>query len=146
MNTLLPNYEHWKAINSPSFNLYDYIHGIFLKNEASPDLGFAFLKLIWPDFIEVSGFVFLKENYRGDKIDALKETVRSDDELEFWINLTSLESIFPESYEQLARLITDELVAAWQCKLKSDFPDKTFFVRCIEDDGEKHITFSQKGN
>lgn len=140
----MPDYDRWKGMNSSAFNVYDYIHCVFREGKVAPDLAYAFFYLFWPQFIEIDGDVFLKEKYDEKRIFGLKKKGYTGQDLEYWINLTSLESLLPESQSIMARHLTDELAVVWRIKLQNDFPQKTFHVRCLDDDGERYVVFSQE--
>jgi hypothetical protein len=103
---------------------------------AESDLVVGIASLVWPRFLEVDGLVFLAEHYAADKVRALADQGIAGGELEYWINLFSIDGFFNElrgaSLEH-AELLAELLAKAWRAKLATEFPLRQFVVNVIRD-------------
>lgn len=135
---VLPEYELWVKANSQKmFSLFEFIYGVMESEKIPVDLVWAVLKMVWPDFVEYRGGVFLKECFVDTKIDGLFESQSDTIEVEKWGNLLSLDGMFadlvnasPEFIRSLAGLLTE----CWQRKLEIEFPHLGYVVEVQRDD------------
>ena len=58
---LVPELMEWKECNDDSFSIEDWI-----AFQATPELMIGFASILWPEFIEINGGVFLKDGYSED--------------------------------------------------------------------------------
>jgi hypothetical protein len=131
-------FEDWKAANvERTFGWVDYAHSVLKEHQVPGDFAIAMAQLLWPEFIEVEGSVFLAEQYSSGKALRLEGQGFKGAELEYWMNLFSVDgfldgvdSATEEDEEQLATL----LVKTWQAKLRADFPLRSFRVLAVRDD------------
>lgn len=143
----LKNYQQWVQANKDTqFSLFDYIHGVFQTQEFAPDLSFAFLQLFWPDFILHNTLVFLKEEFYEGKYLELKEQGHQGKDLEYWMNLLSIDGILGSCSFEEAACLGDSIAVLWNKKLEADFSDREFEVNCLKDEylQEVYVTFFQK--
>ncbi len=142
-------YEQWRAANPPgSFSWFDYAHCVLRERKIAGDFAVAVARLVWPEFVEVDGLVFLADQYSDEKASSLRDQGIVGRQLEYWMNLFSVDGFFsgveastPEDQEQMAGM----LVSAWKTKLRSEFVARTFSVEIVRDDdvGDLCIVFTQ---
>ena len=141
------DYESWVTANSPNkFSLFDYLHGVFSTRDLEPDLAIAFFKFLWPEFICVDGLVFLKEEYSKSKYKELAQQENSERDLEYWMNLISIDGLFESATLEQSKYFGRQLVKMWRAKLREDFSDKCFIVDCVIDGNEVYSVFYQKND
>ncbi len=141
----LSDYESWVESNSPEkFTLFDYIHGILSTKDIELDIVFAILKFFWPEFCNVNGLVFLQEEYSESKYRELIQQGYSGKDLEYWMNLTSIDGLFDKATFEQSKYLGRQITSIWESKLEKDFPDKLFKVDCIIDGDEVFTAFYQQ--
>lgn len=124
-------------------DFWDQIYKLKLNEEVV----LAISKLIWPEFIEKDGFIFLEENYELNYYEEL--IAEGDPNIEATINTTYLDRIiFPKSevsdgkvWDKIGRL----LVQTWVAKAQLCFPNKKFKAefQWYSDDGDPGIYICQ---
>ncbi|MBA2726695.1 MAG: hypothetical protein H0U49_00780 [Parachlamydiaceae bacterium] len=106
---------------------------------------FALLELYWPNFTLKGDYVFLKENYKEERIVKIEEQNKN---AEFWINLVTIDPYFEndEDGDKKAEAFTKVLIDMWEAKLKKEFPLLEFIIYYFEDEdlGDYGLTFYQK--
>ncbi len=139
----LLDYEKWKQANVGKFSLYDYLHGVLSTQPQSPDLTFAYLKLLWPDFYSYNDQVFLKEEFEEQKYKGLVKQGYSGPELEYWMNLLNIDGLLNNMTTEQARYIGKSVASIWDKKLAIDFPSQRFNTECIieGEDDEVYVVF-----
>lgn len=143
----LPDYEKWVSSNSPKkFSLFDYMHGVFNTKNIASDFAVAFLKLCAPDFYLYEGCVFLEQEFSKSKYDDLVAQGYKGKDLEYWMNLLSVDGLFESASLECAKYIADHLAILWKIKLQTDFPEMRFDVRGIveADEDEVYVVFCQQ--
>ena len=140
----LPDFSKWQSVNK-DFTFFDYIYSSIKLKDLPPDFMLACLKLFWPDFFVENGCVFLKENFKREKYNRLVEQGLSQRELEYWMNLLSLDGFFSngrsnefESFS-ISKYLGKQLIPIWTSKLHLDFPKYVFMVKCVVDESEKEV-------
>lgn len=149
MTASMKDFERWRSANAgQEFSLFDYAYAALCDTRAGADLALAMTKLVWPRFVEVEGCVFLGEQYSLAKESELRSRGFTGPDLEFWINLFSVDGLVrglpstsADHEEELALLLRD----SWDAKLKKDFPDRFFLVRIVRDEdvGDVCLVFTQ---
>ncbi len=150
MRSNLRDYERWRSSNLPeSFSLFDYIHAIMKTKQISADLVIALARLLWPDFVEINGRVFLAEQYSEAKLHELRTQGFNETEAQYWMNLFSVdgllgaqESSHPDYEGEFAAI----LECSWSAKLAMDYPGRHFMVRTVQDEdaGDICIVFTDE--
>lgn len=142
MKNELLDYQNWVSANqSKRFSLFDYVHAKLNFDRVSPDLAVALLNLYWPTFQEIDGWVFLEEEFSKEKYQELASSNNS--QLEYWMNLINLESIFSLAPVETQEYVALKITEMWKAKLKIDFPEKKFIVKKFIDEGEAYCVFYQ---
>ncbi|MEP5759436.1 MAG: hypothetical protein ABJ327_09095 [Litoreibacter sp.] len=140
----LSDYENWVNANSPNkFSLFDYLHGILKTKDIEPDLIVAFLKVFWPEFYCIDGFIFLKEEFQEGKYVDLVKQGTSEKDIEYWMNLVSVDGLFDSATFEQSKYIAHQMAEIWKSKLQSDFTDKEFIVECLTEEDEVYVVFHQ---
>lgn len=120
---------------------YNIIYWLIENGKIDAEQLFDFLELYWPTFIEIDGYIFLKEKYSEDKYKS------SEKNIEFWINFLSIDPYFINSnnVEKQSMDFSKILAGIWKIKLEKDFPSIEFTVKCLEDreSGDYGLTFYQ---
>jgi hypothetical protein len=100
-----------------------------------------YVRLLWPDFVEVNGMVFLREEQRAqpdlaDVAETLKRfSNRTQMEQEF--NLVEVPMLFASAAgadDQAILELANSLRDTWLAKLERDFPGRRFVVEVLEGD------------
>ncbi len=136
----LSNYATWQKANSPQpYSLFDYVYGAGRSANIPADLFIAFAKLVWPDFVEIDGRIFLAEQYSKTKHEELLKNGSSTQEAQYWMNVFSVDGLFleiagdtPEHWEAFAAILRD----SWEAKLRRDYPSRKFEVRVLRDEND----------
>lgn len=138
------DYESWREVNGGDFSRFDYLRGVLVSKEVHADGVIAVWKLLRPDFIEVEGMVFLREEFREEKFQDLKSRGMQPAEIEFWMNLLAVGAVLDQlPAAALAEMLPD-LRQSWEDALEKAFPGGRFDVRLIEDDGDDFLVFQQR--
>ncbi len=142
----------WIDTFYPGYPYRSYVN--YVANFVSIDNFIAVVGLLSPSFIEVNGFIFLKDHYYAKKI--LNESRFGNDRKtkERYINLFCLSDLYLLAANELSndkkwQIIQAELIAKfWKQRLKEVFPTKDFEVEVLSDgqfdENEVCVTFSQK--
>jgi hypothetical protein len=135
MHNRLADYDRWRVANEGiEFSLFDYAYGCLRTSGAEADLIVAIASLVWPRFLEVGGLVFLAEQYTVEKVQALSDQGIAGVELEYWINLFSIDGFFhglPGVSAEHAEFLAQVLAKAWRAKLTTEFPLREFVVEPV---------------
>jgi hypothetical protein len=146
----MSRYEHWKDANYPSFfSWFDYAHCVLRERQVAADFAIAIARIVWPNFIEIDGLIFLADQYSDEKVSSLRTQGVAGQQLEYWMNLFSIDGFFSgvdsttqEDEEQFAGM----LVCTWKAKLQSEFITRDFVVEIAKDDaaGDLCVVFTQR--
>lgn len=140
----LKDYLKWKNVNGGSFSLFDYLHGVLSTKNLHPDCIIALLELIHPTFVEKDGYIIVKEELIGEKLEQFQSGDLEKGEVEYWTNLINIDGVLPNFSFEFYSTILEIMSNTWRAKLDKDFPSKNFKVKCfIEDSNEFFITFTQ---
>jgi len=139
----LEDFVNWKSCNSSLFSLHDYIFCVLREGQVKPDFLYAILKLIVPTFVDTHGLVFLSETFRESKLQELQAQGYKGKELEYWMNLVSVDAVLGGNCPEIAQVFAEEMVRAWRDRLRGQYPDREFHVRKLEDDGEVYVVFTE---
>lgn len=146
----LEDYEKWKRANAPGkFSLFDYLHGVSSTQAIAGDITVAYLQLFWPDFYVYKGLVFLKEEFAQDKYQQLVEQGYSGADLEYWMNLLTIDGLFNNLTTEQALYVGSAIVVMWEKKLAAEYPAQQFKVECLfeqEEDEVYMVFYQQKSN
>jgi len=122
---------------------------LYIRGSFADALGYA--TVIWPQFDEVGGMIFLSEDVGGPRTaDAIAQTMRElagdRSEVERQYNLVEVSEFFarptdPDDDERLFALL---LADAWKVKLSVEFPTRSFAVETFVDDDGRWITFHEE--
>lgn len=133
-----------KEFKSQSYNI---LYWLIEEGKIDSDQLFDFLELYWPTFIEIDGYIFLKEKFNEDEY---KRLVSDKINPEFWINFLTVDDFFIDSEKRKkdSLYFSKRLSEIWAIKLVKDFPEFEITVKCLEDDesGDYGLTFYQTKN
>lgn len=107
--------------------------GLYVDVEIGPEKVLAASFLIWPDFVEVGGMVFLATSGDAAAIASWLDTLDGDETaVEAMLNHTHLRDVFTNSAtdetEPLLESLAALLVDSWSAALRQAFPDRRFSV------------------
>lgn len=144
--TALTDYQEWKRTNGDQFSLFDYVYSVNFEKNIKVDYLYSLYKVMWPDFLCIDGMVFLSEQFDDKKYNELIKNGLSPDRIEYWINLFSIDSLFPyDSSPIICRDITQKISSLWRRKMSDDFPFLNIVIDDeIIDDEQSYISFYQK--
>ena len=145
------DFQNWKFANSTQeFSAIDYVYGVIQTKRLHPDFMVCILALLWPDFIEIDGRIFLRSAYSAHRHDEfLSKAGGGSDDSEYWMNLTMLDALFESDDGHIltehANKFLDALAEMWRARLQLLYPTGQFKVTVINDaeSGDFGITFSQ---
>jgi hypothetical protein len=141
----LSDFNMWKKLNaSHHFSFHDYIFHKMIDGKISSDIYFAFAELFWPTFVTYKDYIIVKENFDKKKIE---NSERDNTNIEFWSNLTLIESYFDNDDDGAERAdpLSRILIEMWKTKLLKDFPNHDFIVTSLENQtGDYGLSFYQK--
>lgn len=143
---LIPELKDWNNGNGIDVESWIGCMGNFRK-------AIGYSAIFWPTFVEVEGCIVRACTPRENVLEWLEQCKGDRSGVEAGINHLHLfglhhmgcEDISPERLSYLGRVLKE----IYECKLKRDFPDKTFVVELYEpdvkEDLEEYIlTFYQK--
>ena len=131
------------ANDTNQITLFDYLQLNLKEGSIQPDLSIAFLSFFWPEFISVDGLVYLKEEYSEKRLSELKKQNRLGKNLDYWMNLISIDGMFDSATREQCEYISARVVDIWTAKLMQEFPDISFSVEAINDDEDIFLVFYQ---
>ena len=127
-------------------NSIDYLHGCLKFGDVHQDFLYEFVKFICPEFLIYEGKVYFKETFSEAKYENLKSTGRTGAEVQYWLNLVELTSVFENYSFEFVSSIGREIENNWQRVLDTSFPDSGTKVKLLvnEKDFEVLVTLKQK--
>ena len=142
--------QKYSQHDTNNFNVFDFISAL-----GSPIDAMMYLKLFWPDFIEVDGMVFLKHVAEELEKDAIYKTLQHFDrdltKTEKSYNLFEVSVAFGkaagETTEDEDHWLATQIAGMWSCRLKILYPERHFIVEVLEAEetgGEIGILFYQQ--
>lgn len=143
----LATYERWKSawMNQTEVDEYDYI-----SDRCNPEDVLLSCKLLFPDFVESDGGVFLEHKYDSNVVRCWMEKFRGDlRATERVINHTHLYDVFGGCTEDVDDRVFEQLAEvmalSWRLILCDRFPGKKFEVEASKSDQEYGpvVTFYQ---
>lgn len=136
-------FEHWKAANNSrdSFSWFDYAHCVLRDQRIAGDMAVAIARLVWPDFIEVEGLVFLADQYSEEKAATLRNQGVDGHWLEYWINLFSVDGFFDgiSASSEDHDALSCRLATAWRKKVETEFLGRNFVVEIVNENDSEDI-------
>lgn len=147
MKVELSDFQRWvKANEGQKFTLFDYIHAMNIEKQFEIDLFYAISKLIWPEFYELNGYLYLKEEFDEFRYKTLKQQLSSESEIGYWMNLLNIDGMLPNQTEEMYTYLGELLKSTWEAKLASEYFDDNYLVEYIKnEEDEFFITFYKKG-
>lgn len=142
-------YHDWVKANLGAFSWFDYAHHLLRDQPGAGDFASVIARLVWPDFVEVGRLLFLADQYSLEKLRSLQSQGLDGRELEYWMNLFSVDGFFDgiasvtlDAQKRLARAMSN----AWKAKAMQEYPDRAFEVEMIEDEetGDICVAFTQR--
>lgn len=140
----LERYQEWTKYNPDSFTKWSY-----LRNEVRAEDVVLLTTLLWPNFIEIDGIVFLAENFN-------EKTYRKQKRKAHWnaseygaiVNHIHLEDAFNEDDippHCVMVYIGKIMRQMWECRLSTLFAKKAFVVTldCSVEYKEYVISFKE---
>jgi len=143
MSVELVDYERWRAVNKSGFTLFDYLRAKQMAGECSPDILVSYSKLFFPEFVQIEEMIFLKEQFRQDNLDRLRSQGIFSSKMEYWMNLLAVGDLIPLVPDLFSEEILQKIKRCWEVSLNDAFPEKTFEVRLVYDDGDTFLVFFQ---
>lgn len=153
--SIMPLYSRWQMENQHA-GVWTYLYV-----RADHDLAAAFSALFWPQFVEVEGHVFLREQYVPERFEQWKREMPDRRTLESLVNHVHIAALFKDVdtsgqgllhegvgdvdlvplYEYLASV----LMIFWRRALEAEFPGRQFEFYSENPEGiDPTITFYQK--
>lgn len=137
--------------DTTNFNVLDYVYAV-----GSPLQALMYLKLFWPEFVEIEEMIFLKDNIENEEnrrsvLEYFNEHNRDRLSTEQAFNLLEIPSdIFGknmgETTDEEDQYLAVKLVEMWQYRLHLVYPSRSFKVELLaaeETGGEIGILFYQ---
>ncbi len=143
MNSNLIDYQKWKDLNGEDFSLFDYLRGSLASGECSPDIVVSFARLLFPEFLEKEGMIFLKEQFSQEKFDQFRSQGMEPSKIEYWINLLAVSDLITSLPDSFVKELTLNIKRSWETCLAESYPKKIFNVDLIQDDDDMFLVFNQ---
>jgi len=125
-------------------SVFNSLYWLVEDKKIDPRIFLDFSRFFWPSFIEVDGFIFLKEKFEENEYSRL---VAKQSNPEYWINIVMLDDYFSETSEseKWSRDLAKSLIEIWGIKIIKDFPEKKVVFAFLEDKeyGDIGLTFYQ---
>ena len=133
--------------NTHAFNVFDFVHAFGSGRDA-----LMYSQILWPDFVEFRGMVFLNRvielpDFETRITEALGRT-KSSAEVEWEFNLTEITHLFGrrmgETDDSEDRLLAEIMSETWAGKLKAVFPGRSIKLEIVPPetvDGASALTF-----
>jgi hypothetical protein len=139
--SILPVYQWYRSPEgNEELTIWNYIN-----MRADLDLAVAFSKLFWPDFVEIDGCVFLKQQFSLASYERWKAALKGNRKsLEITMNSVRMFDLFMNSDlvlesqninqsiphdSTLQEFLGQVLAKCWKYALQDLFPEKNFVVR-----------------
>ena len=123
-NDLIPELSEWN--DGKGIDVHAWLAGV-----GSYEHAIAYGALFWPEFVEHSGCVFLARGFsRSSYRSWMSTTSRDKTATEKVMNHVHVCDLFVNSERTSAQSkhIAGLLKECWECKLRRDFPNRTFIV------------------
>lgn len=127
-----------------SFSFWDYLS----DQDVNPNIALACAKVWWPDFVQIEGFVLLKEQYDREYFDRVLRDSGAE-AVEKTINTILLDNFFQEpgpDEVELWEAIGNLMCETWVAKASMMFPSLKFaaeFSWYSEDQYDPGVTIGQ---
>lgn len=147
-NEIISEFIEFKNANEGNFTWWNYVN---MKSDIKTALGFV--KLFYPDIIEVEGCFLLKDKFSEKYFELWKNDCQNNKtNIEKMINLYQVRDFFhinvdeeDENLEEQIQALGEALKIFWSLSFKNRFPNREIVVSVFEeDDGELFITVYEK--
>jgi hypothetical protein len=139
----LEKYQLWKSRNNIANSLFDYMRESLLADDCSPDIIVCVFRLLFPDFLEKDGMIFLKEQFSQEKFDQLRSQEMEASKIEYWTNLLAVSDLMPSLPHSFMEEIIFKIRKSWETCLAEAYPGKNFNVELVPDDNDIFLVFNQ---
>lgn len=135
--------------NGRAGSRFDYAHFMLRGTYSHADRALALAGLFWPQLRLVDGLVIVAELYSEEKLAELKNRGLSANELEFWMNLFSVDGFLegiPGASLGHAEAIGDTLVASWTARARLSFTSGDVIAELVTDreSGDVCVTLTRR--
>lgn len=147
-NEIISEFIEFKNANEGNFTWWNYVN---MKSDIKTALGFV--KLFYPDIIEVEGCFLLKDKFSEKYFELWKNDCQNNKtNIEKMMNLYQVRDFFhinvdeeDENLEEQIQALGEALKIFWSLSFKNRFPNREIVVSVFEeDDGELFITVYEK--
>jgi len=131
---------YFSSQDSTGFNVLDFIH-----REGSPLLALMYSRLFWPEFAEIDGMIFLKEDVEndeqvGDVREAFQHYGQNRQQTEKSFNRIDVPHLFGarigDTTDEEDLWLATRLAEMWRCRLRELYPDRRFSVEVAIPEGD----------
>lgn len=139
MTNDLNSFANFKKVNAPKQVAgADYLSAMHKALALPDDFLLEFSRLLWPDFRNVNGSIFVEVFFDEAQYESLHAQGHSDSSVQFWAGLIEITGIFDIALTS-ALEIANKLAVAWNSKLASDGGDSTRRFRVIQDESTQEV-------
>ena len=145
----IQDFSQWKESNGTAVSRFDYAHFVLRGYVSHADAAIALAGVFWPQLRLVDGLVIVAELYSEAKLVDLRNRGMSPNELEFWMNLFSVDGFLegvPGASPGHAHAIADILVASWTASARRLFTSGDVAAELVTDreTGDVCVTLSRR--
>lgn len=138
---LINEYAEYKKVNGERFNWWSYVN---MKSDVQTALGFV--KLFYPDIVEVEGYFIIKDRFNQRVFNQWKEREKNKSVVEKMVNLYEVKDFFHintnenENLEKQLLVFGEALKHFWKQSFVERFPTRNIQVALFEEYGDLFIT------
>jgi len=139
--------EFMKVNNGKKLNELDYLHAIYKFNDVHIDLVSSFSMLFNPKLELINGDLFIRDIFSIDKYDSFISEGKQIKEVQYWMNLIEITSIFENIELSKAQELAKSIEESWNNKISKLYPNSDINAFVINDQNtdEVFVTLSKLG-
>lgn len=146
-NELFSLSDFLKANPKKNLGVSDYLHAVFKLGSLPIDVFLSFVRFFWPKYKIIDGRLYLSDSFESTKYSEYLADNKNMDEIQFWLNLTEVTSIFEGVEFDDAKEAAVILAQIWNEKIRSEMGDIKDSARVVfeESEGEVFVTIDRVG-
>jgi hypothetical protein len=117
----------------------DYIRAIYKTHQISDDFFVWMSRLIWPEIKVIDGHVFVSQLFDSDRFQSLRDSGKSMESIQYWMNLLEITGLFSEMSIQQAHEIAETIASAWNARIHASIGASHPIARVVTDSNGAEI-------
>lgn len=126
--------EFLESNRGSSVSGYDFLHAVYISKDIPEDFLIWFARLMWPDFMEVDGKIYVSDLFDAERYQGLIKEGRTESQSQFWMNLLEITGLFNEISDVQAKYLAQRIADSWAAKMRRDFGGTCEGARMIADE------------